>query len=97
MCEELDLKVQYMHTLVVKVKKFCAGVAELIELPKTNASKVRAKPKIADVEVVPKQARTECSENMARTAQFKGDFNELMSKIDFWIVVITSLICGIFC
>lgn len=58
----------------------CARVAELEEVSKTKASKVRAKHRAADIEVVAEQAHTKRTEHTARIAQLEGDLHKVKGK-----------------
>lgn len=60
-----------------------ARLAELEQSSKTQAAKVWAERKTADMEVVAEQPRTNRAEHLARIAYLEGDLHQVKGKLDF--------------
>lgn len=72
-----------MPGLAKEARDLRACVVALEEASKTKASKVCAKRRTAETEVVAEQTRTERAEPTAKIAQLKDVLHELNGKLDF--------------
>lgn len=81
--KEFALKVQFRTGLAEEARCLGARVAELDEGCRTMTSKLWAKRRIANTEMVAEKARTERAGHTAQSAHLKGDLHELNGKSNF--------------
>lgn len=81
-CEEFALEVLCMPGIAEEASSLRTRLAELEDASKRKASRVEAKSRTLDVEVVFQQAYREHVLHAARTAQWDGDLHNPKGKLD---------------
>lgn len=81
-CEEHALEVQKVPGLAKGARILRVCVSESTKASKTKLSKVIAKSRIVDMEVVTEKARSNRTEHIAWNTRLECDLNELKCKLE---------------